>query len=350
MPDGSTQFRLVLPPEMAANFQRCLERAEDLLFAADDPSDGTDVFVPSGSTAEINDIHTPKPPEPAKISAVQRRADAAVAMAESSLAAEGIGLSSADRYQVVVHLDADVLDAAVNNVVVPPAADAQQSQPETHSPQQRINLPQAVRIALQGGRSLTVPGVRRMVCDASLVTQIESGGTPVSIGTKTRVWPEPMRRACIIRDGHTCAFPGCTSSRWLDVHHCVHWLDGGETSMDNGVTLCRSCHTRVHDEGWTIERLPTATDSPTGNPRGSLADRLALNAGEETIELVRTLERHVPSYRFTRESAQASHRTDDTGSECCAKSQCPAENHGPGKNQCHSGSQIHAEQENTLHV
>ena len=41
---------------------------------------------------------------------------------------------------------------------------------------------------------------------------------------------------------------------WTDAHHIRHWSDGGGTDLDNMVLLCRSCHTRIHDTEWEVER------------------------------------------------------------------------------------------------
>ena len=43
-----------------------------------------------------------------------------------------------------------------------------------------------------------------------------------------------------------CRFPGC-DARHIDVHHIEHWLENGETKLDNLVSLCRFHHTRLHD-------------------------------------------------------------------------------------------------------
>ena len=56
-----------------------------------------------------------------------------------------------------------------------------------------------------------------------------------------------------IRDGG-CRFPGCGQRRWTDAHHIRHWADGGETSLDNLVTLCRYHHRSLHREEYRIER------------------------------------------------------------------------------------------------
>ena len=42
---------------------------------------------------------------------------------------------------------------------------------------------------------------------------------------------------------------------WCDVHHVVHWLDGGETCPENSGLLCERHHTQVH-HGFRIERDP----------------------------------------------------------------------------------------------
>ncbi|MBB4135241.1 HNH endonuclease [Gordonia humi] len=30
------------------------------------------------------------------------------------------------------------------------------------------------------------------------------------------------------------------------------WSEGGETGIDNGVLLCRRCHTLIHHGGWEV--------------------------------------------------------------------------------------------------
>ena len=54
--------------------------------------------------------------------------------------------------------------------------------------------------------------------------------------------------------------PGCAASRWLHVHHLLHWEDGGTTDPENLVSLC-SAHHRAHHRGeLTIEGDPTTAD------------------------------------------------------------------------------------------
>jgi hypothetical protein len=62
-----------------------------------------------------------------------------------------------------------------------------------------------------------------------------------------------MRRALRVRD-KGCRFPGCTNTRFVDGHHIQHWADGGETSLDNLVMLCRHHHHLVHEGGFVCEK------------------------------------------------------------------------------------------------
>jgi hypothetical protein len=78
-------------------------------------------------------------------------------------------------------------------------------------------------------------------------------GNPLNIGRKTRTIPPAIRRALKRRDGG-CRFPGCSNTRLIDAHHIHHWADGGETSMDNLVLLCKRHHRLVHEEGYGIEK------------------------------------------------------------------------------------------------
>ena len=48
-------------------------------------------------------------------------------------------------------------------------------------------------------------------------------------------------------------FPGCTARR-CDAHHVEHWIDGGATTLDNLVLLCRRHHRAVHEGGFEVRQ------------------------------------------------------------------------------------------------
>lgn len=154
-------------------------------------------------------------------------ADALMGIAETAVSQGVTPTSGGDRHQVVVHVDAADL---------------------------------AAREARGGAGSwaegfLPAETVRRLACDASVVTLVESDGVPLSVGRKRRSVPPAIARALRARDGG-CRFPGCERKQWVDAHHITHWAHGGETSLDNLVQLCRHHHRLVHDGGFTVQAAP----------------------------------------------------------------------------------------------
>jgi hypothetical protein len=90
--------------------------------------------------------------------------------------------------------------------------------------------------------------VRRLACDAGVIPMVlGSDGEALDIGRATRAIPPSLRRALDRRDGG-CSWRGCDlPPSWCDGHHIVHWADGGSTSLDNLILLCRRHHTAIHE-------------------------------------------------------------------------------------------------------
>ena len=159
------------------------------------------------------------------------RATALIHIAEHYLATGGSGakpLTSSEAYQVFVHVNAN--DAGPDN---------------------RING--AHTCHADDRRCLAPHVVRQLACDASRRTVLENErGEVLNIGRRSRTVPRRIGHALRIRDGG-CRFPGCGQSRWTDAHHIRHWADGGETGLDNLVTLCRYHHRSLHRGEYGIE-------------------------------------------------------------------------------------------------
>jgi hypothetical protein len=93
---------------------------------------------------------------------------------------------------------------------------------------------------------------KRLACDATLVTVLEDKqGKVLNIGRRARIIPASIKRVLNIRD-KTCRVPGCCQSKTLDAHHIQHWADGGETSLDNLVNLCRHHYRLLHQGSFRI--------------------------------------------------------------------------------------------------
>lgn len=141
------------------------------------------------------------------------------------------GLKGAERCQVVLHVDVNTLREQQSGVCCKHGRAHFEDKPWLH--------PQTAR---------------RLNCDASLVTVLEDdAGKVLNVGRRSRIVPAHIRRALRERDG-LCRYPGCHEAQYIDAHHVQHWADGGETSLDNLVTLCRFHHRQLHSGNFTISR------------------------------------------------------------------------------------------------
>ncbi|MFP3881326.1 MAG: DUF222 domain-containing protein [Actinomycetota bacterium] len=107
-------------------------------------------------------------------------------------------------------------------------------------------IPGGCHETLQGD-IVDIDTLRMLACDCSISRIVLGPDSEVlDVGRKTRVWTPAQRRAIVARDRH-CQGRGCERDpRWCDIHHIDHWADGGTTSVDKGVLLCRRCHTIEH--------------------------------------------------------------------------------------------------------
>jgi Domain of unknown function (DUF222) len=114
---------------------------------------------------------------------------------------------------------------------------------------------------LDYGTPLSASEARRWACDAKIIPIVLGGASePLDVGRAMRTVPLSIRRALVARD-RGCAFPGCDRPPGMcQAHHCRHWVDGGETSVDNCVLLCETHHRHVHHTGWEILIRPDHVD------------------------------------------------------------------------------------------
>ncbi|HLX09366.1 MAG TPA: DUF222 domain-containing protein [Thermoanaerobaculia bacterium] len=204
------------------------------------------------------------PPEAAAedVSAEQRRADALGLVAESALAAGLDPGSRGDRYQVVVHVDAEVLAGGG----------------------------ESGSSWLADGSHVSAETSRRLACDsARVVMRHAADGRVLDVGRRTRAISPGLRRALEHRDGG-CRFPGC-GLRLCDAHHVEPWADGGATSLANTLLLCRRHHRAVHEEGFSMALAPNGEARfyrPDGRPLPA-APALPVLAREPVTALVTRL-------------------------------------------------------------
>jgi hypothetical protein len=155
-----------------------------------------------------------------------RRLDALMSLVLDRAAHEHQTSTGADRCEVIVHVDAEDLTEAETG---------------------------AGRAETSDGFPVAREAVRRLCCDSGIVTLAERDGKALSVGRRRRTVPPAIRRALRDRD-RTCRFPGCGQRRHVDAHHIRHWIDGGHTSLENLLTLCRHHHRLVHECGFSVGR------------------------------------------------------------------------------------------------
>ena len=88
---------------------------------------------------------------------------------------------------------------------------------------------------------------RYLTCDGLVSPVLVENGIPISVGRSQHIVPDRTRRVVIHRDGG-CGVPGCGASKFLEVHHIIHWEHGGVTESWNLIALCPHHH-RLHHQG-----------------------------------------------------------------------------------------------------
>ena len=205
--DGTVTVRGRLEPEVGALLIRALEAAREVLYQR-------------GRAAESAYERVEDPP-----SFAQQQADALALLAETALH-QGLDPGApGERYQVVVHVDAEVLG-------------------DPDQPGQSV---------LEDGAHVSAETSRRLACDAGrVVMRHDPDGRVTELGARTRTIPPALRRALQHRD-RACRFPGC-DIRVTQGHHSRHWAAGGPTTLSNLALLCRRHHRAVHEEGYSVAR------------------------------------------------------------------------------------------------
>ncbi|MGO4597720.1 DUF222 domain-containing protein [Terrabacter sp. 2RAF25] len=223
--DGRFRLRYDAPAEIGALVEAALTEAKDHLFhtTGSDTSNDGDVLDPDH---HVTDGGAPR----------ITWADALTVLATRSLDSAGTGgaggAARRARYRVQVHLDTD--------------GGWLTGQPR---------LPKHI--------------VEGLTCDGTLTPVWESSGHPVNVGRTQRVVPHRTRVLVLDRD-RGCRFPGCASTRTLEIHHQKHWRHGGPTDLTNLLALCPFHHDAHHRGEFSITGDPTHPDGLTFTTRHGL--------------------------------------------------------------------------------
>jgi hypothetical protein len=254
--DGSLVIEGRLPPEQGAVVVKALEAADAALCQAREVAGVSAESADLRNASAESSASAPSPVDqcPADASAESslnekpnwgnRQADAVALMAETLLACGPAALRNGDKHLVHIHIDLGALAAR----------DAEG------------------KSAIEDGPAIPPETVRSLCCDGGLVAWLDDDtGRTLDVGRKTRAIPAALQRALDKRD-RGCRFPGCENRRFVDAHHIEHWIDGGETKLDNLVLLCSYHHRLLHEGGFQIALPKTDRGSrlrfarPDGQP------------------------------------------------------------------------------------
>ncbi len=122
---------------------------------------------------------------------------------------------------------------------------------------------------VNGAGPITPRLAARFTCDGTITPLWQTEGRPVSVGRDQRILPARTRRLIQDRD-RGCRVPGCTTTRFVEIHHLHHWAHGGATDYDTQVSLCPFHHDAHHRGDLTITGDPTRPDGLTVTNRHGL--------------------------------------------------------------------------------
>ena len=100
--------------------------------------------------------------------------------------------------------------------------------------------------------------MRRLACDAEVIPAVlGSLGEVLDVGRTQRLVTAAIWKALVLRDAALPLPrlpPACRSPATPTTF--THWADGGDTSLDNLVLLCRAHHTLLHATPWQVRLNP----------------------------------------------------------------------------------------------
>ena len=145
-----------------------------------------------------------------------------------------------------VHRDVTWVDARRATSPNDPS-DAEHGQSRRERYRVNVFIDPALSAAVTWVNGIAMPDAiaRLYTCDGTISPIFVAEGRPVSVGRSQRIVPERTRRIVLHRDKQ-CRNPLCGATRGLEVHHIVHWTDGGGTDTWNLIALCRRCHRDHH--------------------------------------------------------------------------------------------------------
>lgn len=218
---GDLRFHGCLNPADAEAFKTALKLGEiayhDLDELFDTPPDGTPATDDDITTATTN-AHTIEPAKPARQTA--------------SGYGLPIGRTLVKALMGIVHIARTIR----TNTLITPAA--------------HVNI-----VATTDGRAYMpnnlgahAEAITHILANANLrLNTVDDTGLIINTGRQFRLANPAQINALMLMWGHQCAAPGCTHTRFIEIHHINNWATGGHTDLANLIPLCSACHSLVSE-------------------------------------------------------------------------------------------------------
>ncbi|MFG3341837.1 DUF222 domain-containing protein [Glycomyces sp. NPDC048151] len=171
------------------------------------------------------------------------------------------------------------------------------------------------RLAKLDGKTISVAKARLLACEAGVIPSVfdYSTGEAIELGRAKRLPNVALRHKLELEQPEGCAWQGCRAPiSWTEAHHVVHWADGGATSAENLILLCRFHHSRIHLDTWSITKTGPGKASirhiRTGATDAEWDADADLPSGQVSEEFSRGLKRQLDDYAnwFAQKNMEAS--------------------------------------------
>jgi hypothetical protein len=314
--DGSLSGTFRLPPLAGAVLLKALRAATGDPEDSEEQKARVSAETPAADQAEtpaarMDTAATVGPGAPTSSSL----ADALLVIAEAFLAGKIAGAGDPEIYQVIVHVGTEAITPAAPAGVSAetPAAGPPAAGPPV--PPDPANPARPARCHVEDGPAISPTAAQMIACTATWTWMLhDSAGKLLDLGRRRRRPNAALRRAARERDTCRCRFPGCESRR-ADLHHIQYWSNGGRTSLDNLVSLCKYHHMLVHERGYLIAAARDGTFAfyrPDGTAVPASPARRAAGLGLRHPRLLR----------------QRPHRAGTAGPPSGSRARSPRAGHG----------------------
>lgn len=111
------------------------------------------------------------------------------------------------------------------------------------APSVKANAEEVIRVVCKIPLPITQVVVEDVLVDTAAINNPDLQGTDYQNPTRLH---ENLRLATLLRDKFTCQLCKKKNNSRLEAHHIVFRANGGLDSLDNLITLCSTCHAKVH--------------------------------------------------------------------------------------------------------